>query len=362
MLGAGGEVYQTITRGLFGEQMDESQEEYLIPRLNRKFDAVLGEGGLSLSFRITTTVESDSWMSEDYRARLKRLPVTVAFLKNESMAHDPNQPIPIQPPSSLVDPLILPLPTPSNAISLDLGSEVKFRGTWINLFDSSKSDKQSFTTADGLTVQVPLMQRVAEVPFVEDPMLQLRAVSLPFQDSKFQLFLIQPLNPQVSIESLEATIYCNGLAQARRAMTSKSVGLAIPRFRVEVNRPALDVILRDRFTTVFSNSANFSRIAPQKSLQIDRITEHFVFDINESGVTASSEVNLQPVPVNRYSLDETQDLTSAEVQFRCDRPFIYMLVTSDVTSQVPPLPPSMAVDFAEEIILIGTVYNPAPTN
>ncbi len=196
---------------------------------------------------------------------------------------------------------------------------------WLDRFDPESTEPAPFRLPDGTEVDVPMMRRLWDYPFVFD--VDYRAVELPFRDANMGMVFVLPNEGEFRVfeESLDAT-RLRRIATALEAARSPDeegpfLYLRLPRFDFGASvdlRPPLEALGMSLAFDQFA--ADFSGIDPEGLPFIDSIIHRTTIEVDEYGTTAaaaSGEV-MEPEPI-------TPRLTF-------DRPFVFFIYDHETQS------------------------------
>jgi serpin B len=152
----------------------------------------------------------------------------------------------------------------------------------------------------------PLTHRYAFTPDAQ-------IVELLYGNGAFAMTIVLP-HPDRSLADLTA-----GLTTARwtawtGALADRSIGLTLPRFKVEYSRTMKDDLTALGMGVAFTDRADFSGMAGQPGdLLITRVIQKTFVDVNEEGTEAAAATVVGVGP------------TSAPSVLQIDRPFLFAI-------------------------------------
>lgn len=220
---------------------------------------------------------------KEYAARVSRLdfdsPTAPAAI-NSWVSCATNSKIP-----SIVDRI------PSNLI-LYLINAVYFEGEWSHPFLSKDTRKAAFTTGNGSSETVQLMNEEGQVPYVAGSNFQ--AISLPYSTGRFAMTVVLP-KAGVSLSSFQKSMtpahWNSWIARMNPAYGS----IALPRFALTNTFVLNDALGSLGMRSAFGNGANFLGMC-KKPCKISEVRHKTFLDVYEKGTTAAAVTSVGVVP------------------------------------------------------------------
>ncbi len=189
---------------------------------------------------------------------------------------------------------------------------VYFKGAWEQRFDKKQTGKETFTRADGTTLQTDFMHvkhtfNVAATDAVE-------AIELPYGDKKFSMVILKPragVDFAQLTEKLRGTDLWSTLASSFRPL---EVQLALPKFKFSYENKLNDELSGMGMGIAFTPAADFSGISTAP-LTISEVKHKSFIEVNEEGTEAAAVTSVGMV------------LTSLPqvYTFNADRPFLFAI-------------------------------------
>lgn len=205
-----------------------------------------------------------------------------------------------------------------NAVHLKAAWVVPFRKDTVNA---------PFQVGPRETVQVPMMQRQARLGYalVKQPDLSLQILEMPYDASGLRMVILLPQG-ETSLEDVERRLSPKAWQDWLKLLSDTKVDVSLPRFKIET--PPSDMIpsLRDLgVSAAFSDVADFSRLASDR-LKVDGVTHTATISVDETGTEAAAATRVEMAVIV-----STQEDTAEPVEFRADRPFLF--VVHDATTR-----------------------------
>ena len=209
--------------------------------------------------------------------------------------------------------------------AMDLLNAVYFDGKWDIPFPHEGTARQTFTNLDGSTVKTSLMtQSGKQFRLYEKD--GLRGLELPYKDSSVVMDLILTADEKdrdtakawKTITASDRTAFLQGIDRADRRNINV---LTLPKFENDLSLDGLkDMLVELGMSDLFSARADLSGISDH-SLCASDIAHRAKIQVDEEGSRAAA--------VTEMMLSETALLISEWTEFRCDRPFVYLIRDKD---------------------------------
>lgn len=217
---------------------------------------------------------------------------------------------------------------PAGAITsltrLVITNAVYFKGTWALQFDESLTAEADFTTLQGETVTIEMMQRTGEdarYTYTETETLQI--LKMPYEhEGTGSLSMLVLLPNENDITAAEEALGTQELADAIAEMEATRVDVYFPKFSLECDYMLTDTLPAMGMPTAFGPGADFSGLDGTRELFISDVIHKAFVEVNEEGTEAaaatavvfgkSAAVEEEPVPV-----------------FLADHPFVFMIVDGE---------------------------------
>jgi serpin B len=194
---------------------------------------------------------------------------------------------------------------------LTLVNATYLKAPWETPFVEEATTDGPFLRGDGSSVQVPMMQLSAPIPYAEGN--GWRAVELPYVGGALAMTIIVPDD----LAALEAGLDGAGLAAIVGALAAREVRLELPRFSTESKVGLADVLRAMGMPTAFApGEADFSGITTEEMLYISDVIHQANIDVDESGTEAAAATAV----VMRATSGPSQP-----VELQVDRPFLFAL-------------------------------------
>ena len=201
---------------------------------------------------------------------------------------------------------------------LAVTNAIYFKGTWIKQFDKNDTREENFRTSPDTTVRVEMMQRTdkdAVYNYGETENLQL--LEMPYarrRGKKLSMLVILPKDD--NLMTAENFLSYQNLSDIRKSLSSRSVKVYFPKFRLETEYRLVATLGTMGMPTAFSSAADFSGMNSTRNLFISNLIHKAFVDVNEKGTEAAASTGFGMV----LSAEPLRSLV-----FRADHPFIFII-------------------------------------
>ena len=207
----------------------------------------------------------------------------------------------------------------NEAQKIILSNTLRFDGVWKEAFDSSQTQVNLFTTAEGKQQKVPLMSGRFKLDYTETNDYQL--VKIPYNGG-FNLYVLLPKTGE-KLEPIVSKLNMTTWQQALKQMQMADVSLWFPRFSTAKKNDMISVLknlgVRDAFDMQL---ANLSKMTLGQAY-VSGVKQEVQIDFNEQRTEAEAKTTME-VAV----LSATEEPKKKEIQrrfVRCDHPFLYVV-------------------------------------
>ncbi|XP_001360166.3 serine protease inhibitor 42Dd isoform X2 [Drosophila pseudoobscura] len=191
-----------------------------------------------------------------------------------------------------------------------------FKGKWKKPFTPEVTQQDDFFLNLRDSVKVDMMYQEDKFKYAELPLLQARAVQLPYENSNISMLIILP-DTTCGILDLEERLKSVDLADIEGAMTLDDVDIALPKLTIEFDVDLKNVLNQLGISEVFGNEANLDGLFTTKTGQKISAAKHRGYiSINEAGSEAAAATFMKIVPMS---------LNMSKKLFKVDHPFVFYI-------------------------------------
>ncbi|CAN5229231.1 serpin family protein [soil metagenome] len=184
-------------------------------------------------------------------------------------------------------PDIVAAPIPSDVV-MYLINAIYFKGMWTTSFDEKLTQDRDFTSINGQTHKVPMMEQSQEdFSYLETKDFQ--AVELPYgKQKRFGMYIFLPKGELSSLyEKWDSNTWTNILVQ----FAKQEGTLILPKFALAYEKELKDILIQLGMGIAFSPDADFSKI--EKDLQISKVKHKAFIEVNEKGAEAAAATSVE---------------------------------------------------------------------
>ncbi|XP_067134334.1 intracellular coagulation inhibitor 2-like [Centruroides vittatus] len=171
-------------------------------------------------------------------------------------------------------------------------SVIYFNGIWKNKFNSTTSMGIFYNNGkDG--VLVPMMQTIGEFNSFISIDKGIKVLEIPYKDDSISMIIVLPIE-FLNLNIIERNIDADELNRILRQMELETVGVNIPKFKLDVSKKLRNQLINLGIRKAFNEKADFSGINGNYDLYVSDVLHKAVMEVNERGsiVTAASNIQL----------------------------------------------------------------------
>jgi serpin B len=200
----------------------------------------------------------------------------------------------------------------SDRTRLVLVNAVYFFSQWKNEFDKKQTKNDVFFALDGMTKK-DYMSSSSELRYAEGEGVKL--VEIPYSDDKASMIILLPEKKRFNEfqKKLDYAVF-NTLYQTAYSV---KVNLSIPKFKIEYKEDLAKTFSEAGMDLPFTDGADFSDMAIDNNLRIDKIIHQTFINVDESGTEAAAST---AVIMNTKSGG-----VEKVVDFNANSPFIFLI-------------------------------------
>lgn len=198
---------------------------------------------------------------------------------------------------------------------LVLASAIYFYGSWQNQFVTSRTRPEPFTLLNGTTVQGSFMNQTTNFLYGETQSAQI--LEMPYAGTGIAFDVVLPKSA-AGLAEIEKSMTATDLAGWVGTLSSRNVEVSLPKFRSESGFSLAKSLAAMGMPTAFSDQADFSGIAPDRTLAISQVFHKAFVDVSEKGTEAAAAtgIGLRAAAMR---------LPPPPVVFRADHPFLFLI-------------------------------------
>ncbi|XP_060518356.1 serine protease inhibitor 88Ea-like isoform X3 [Cylas formicarius] len=214
---------------------------------------------------------------------------------------------------------LLPPGTIDSSTDLVLVNAAYFKGIWENKFNPELTKQEIFYVNPSKQIMVDMMH--VEGTFRHDISEALGAhiLELPYKGENISMFILLPPFSNTE-DSIDATLKSLSLENFRKivdkdSLISRTVQVALPKFSLETTIELVPVLESLGVGNLFKDNADFHSLTDKK-VSVGEGIHKAKIEINEHGAHAAAATAFLT-----WRMSDEDEV----VQFRCDKPFIYLI-------------------------------------
>lgn len=287
----------------------------------------LTEALLSVDKRVLISIANSVWTEENFIVKKSFIDILTKYYDAESRGFDiddPDAPDKINKwiedkTNGLIRDMIDELS--DNAVML-LINAIYFKGKWKSEFDPDVTADRSFFKNGNIQVSVPMMNQTTDIKITKENSYTM--AELPYGQGNYVIDIILPDNNDGlnSITSeLDEIIFNN----AARRFSVKEADIFLPKFKYGYKIELKDILTDLGMGIAFTDQADFTNIADNPPLLINKVTHQAFIETNEEGTEAAAAT---VVEIGFTSAGP------ARMVFNADHPFIYIIRETSTNSVI----------------------------
>ncbi|KAM9354860.1 protein Z-dependent protease inhibitor [Pholidichthys leucotaenia] len=312
LMASGGNTCEEILKVLNLEQLERSDDPEAIPKLFRLLEEKITQNGsvkldqnmaLFMHEQFEAKKEFQHKMSEFFDAEIESIDFTNTkesidiindYIKNKTK-----------------DKIAEMISTLDEQTQLLLINTIFFQGAWQMPFNPNFTRNAPFHIDNYNIVQVPMMFKEAKFYTMEDVPLGARVLKLPYQDGVSMLILLP--NKNMDYTTVDDEITAAKFKTWIQNLEKSKLDVNMPRFNMEQSYSLHHLLPDMGMTTVFSHSANLTRLNEDEGLRVSEVLHKAVIEVDETGTTAAAATTVGITP---HSLPRA---------FHINRPFFFFI-------------------------------------
>ncbi|XP_063765597.1 protein Z-dependent protease inhibitor-like [Eleginops maclovinus] len=316
LLASDGVTHQEILKGLNLEQLERADQPQLIPTLFKLLhENITQNGTMKLDQGMTLFTRQQFVLKKAFEDQIKTFfdadIQSVDFADTRGSINFINEYIK-QKTQDKVNDMISSLDALTQVMLINT---IFFQGGWQNPFNSNFTSNAPFFIDNYNIVQVPMMFLEDKFYTMEDTPLGARVLKLPYLEGVSMLILLPN-------KGIDYTVINDGITAERflswiKSLQKTKLEINMPKFKMEDSYSLHNILPDMGISSLFSNSANLTKLSNQKGLQVSEVLHKAVIEVDETGTTAAAATATGIIP---YSLPRT---------FTVNRPFFFFIYHED---------------------------------
>ena len=196
---------------------------------------------------------------------------------------------------------------------LVLVNAINFKCEWMNKFKPKNSAGKDFYSIDGSSKNITFMSKTDDFDYYETA--DFKAIELPYEGGRFAMLIVMPVDEQFGkFETNLTSDFLNGLADS---LNNEHVALSMPKFNAASSVDFGQILKAMGIVDAFGGKADFSGMSGKPDLQLSKVVQKTVVEVDESGTEAASATAATMMVKGAY-FPKTK-------HFDVDHPFVYFI-------------------------------------
>lgn len=311
--GTAGNTHEEMYKALNFDKFSEEQINNYQYKILNTLPSISNSTKLNMAYGVWHTADLNvlptfiKTITEDYKSRIAGLD----YSKTDETLNDINGFI-SRKTEQMIPRFFSELPP---SLEMLLVNAIYFKGNWDKKFDKEKTKKDVFRLQNGNSVQTDFME--VNHTFEMATTSSYQSVKLPYKDKKFEMIIVKP-SPNSTLKALQDkfTKY-EAIKEMDKEFQNASLIVSMPKFKFEYEIELKAMLEQFGMVQAFYPGANFSRMADNKPLLIDKVIQKAIIDVNEAGSEAAAVTAVQVIT---YSA-----APGGSVKIKYDEPFLFLL-------------------------------------
>lgn len=197
---------------------------------------------------------------------------------------------------------------------LFLINAIYFQGNWQKEFDSKLTKNQPFFSANGKTIDYPLMSQTGDFNYYENQDFQL--INLLYGKSgKVSMYILLP-QKETNLTTIIDKLNDENWQQWRSQLVRKKGLISMPKFTLKYETQLNEILDNLGMKTAFNNNADFNQLTEEK-VTVSEVKHKAFIKVDEKGTEAAAVTSIG-VRMTSISVDSPFEMI-------VNRPFLYVI-------------------------------------
>ena len=194
-----------------------------------------------------------------------------------------------------------------------LVNAISFKCDWLHKFKQKNSKTADFHQIDGVTVPTTFMSQTENFGYRKAS--DYEAVELAYADTRFAMLVFVPAEGRFS--DVEAQLTADFVQGVVDSLSDERVALSMPKFNSASSFDFNEILKQLGIVDAFGGNADFSGMSGAPDLQLSKVVQKAVIEVDESGTEAAAATAATMMVKSAY-FPEIKHLN-------IDRPFVYFI-------------------------------------
>lgn len=194
-----------------------------------------------------------------------------------------------------------------------LVNAINFKCQWMNKFKPKNSSGKDFYSIDGTTKNITFMSQTSDFDYCETA--DFKAVEMPYEGGRFSMLIVMPADGQFG--KFESELTSDFVGCVVDSLDNEHVALSMPKFNASSSVDFGQILKAMGMVEAFGGAADFSGMSGKQDLQLSKVVQKTVVEVDESGTEAASATAATMMVKSAY-FPKTK-------HFDIDHPFVYFI-------------------------------------
>ena len=194
-----------------------------------------------------------------------------------------------------------------------LVNAISFKCDWLHKFKPKNSKDADFHQIDGRTKPTTFMSQTENFGYCKGA--DYEAVELTYADTRFAMLVVVPAAGRFA--DVEARLTADFVQSVADSLSDERVALSMPKFNAASSVDFSQILRQLGIVDAFAGNADFSGMSGKQDLQLSKVVQKAVIEVDESGTEAAAATAATMMVKSAY-FPELKHLT-------IDRPFVYFI-------------------------------------
>ncbi|MBR4620876.1 MAG: serpin family protein [Salinivirgaceae bacterium] len=194
-----------------------------------------------------------------------------------------------------------------------LVNAINFKCQWMSKFKPKNSSGKDFYSIDGTTKNITFMSQTGDFDYCETA--DFKAVEMPYEGGRFSMLIVMPADGQFG--KFESELTSDFVGCVVDSLDNEHVALSMPKFNASSSVDFGQILKAMGMVEAFGGAADFSGMSGKQDLQLSKVVQKTVVEVDESGTEAASATAATMMVKSAY-FPKTK-------HFDIDHPFVYFI-------------------------------------
>ena len=194
-----------------------------------------------------------------------------------------------------------------------LVNAISFKCDWLHKFKQKNSKTADFHQIDGSTARTTFMSQTENFGYRKGA--DYDAVEMAYADTRYAMLVVVPAEGRFA--DVEAQLTADFVQSVADSLSDERVALSMPKFDAASSIDFGQILKQMGIVEAFSGKADFSGMSGKPDLQLSKVVQKAMIEVDESGTEAAAATAATMMVKSAYF----PDLKHLDI----DRPFVYFI-------------------------------------